>query len=132
MGNNAFSHSTLTESFIVDRYLMGVAALSCSPPDVDAARFNLERAREMMDRLRHDCDEQGEDFPFEEQSALVQDHLMLLESHTQQHEQAGVYIEGATVAKSCPAEGEEDEEWSSCDSDEEREGGGHAMDQGEI
>jgi hypothetical protein len=31
---------------------MGVASLSCSPPDTDSARYHLETARDMMDKLR--------------------------------------------------------------------------------
>ncbi len=34
---------------------MGVGALSSSPPDMVCARVNLERAKEMMNRLRDDC-----------------------------------------------------------------------------
>ena len=30
---------------------MGVASLSCSPPDTDSARYHLETAKDMMDKL---------------------------------------------------------------------------------
>lgn len=105
-------------------YLMGVAALSCAPPDADCARYNLERAAEMMDRLREDCERGGEEFPFEEQQGLVADHLRLLEEHTASCSPAAASAVGATKTKkvSQTAAGaggeEEDEEWSSCDDDD--------------
>jgi hypothetical protein len=30
---------------------MGVASLCCQPPDTDSARYHLETAKEMMDKL---------------------------------------------------------------------------------
>ena len=33
-------------------YIMGVAALSCRPPDTDSARYHLEQAKDMMETLR--------------------------------------------------------------------------------
>lgn len=33
---------------------MGVASLSVSPPDTDSARYHLEVARDMMDKLLGD------------------------------------------------------------------------------
>lgn len=37
------------------RYMMGVASLSVSPPDTDSARYHLEVARDMMDKIRGEC-----------------------------------------------------------------------------
>lgn len=107
---------------------MGVGALSCSPPDVVCARVNLERAKEMMNRIREDCDNCGEvtaflfvclfqfrnfllflfeqEFPYEEQFGLVETHLQMLDGNG---EASNDQIVRATMD-------DEDEEWSSCDS----------------
>jgi hypothetical protein len=37
---------------------MGVASLSCTPPDTDSARYHLEAAKDMMDKLLEDLDEE--------------------------------------------------------------------------
>eukprot|EP01034_Spumella_vulgaris_P024257 gene24257-30576_t len=91
-------------------YLMGVGALSCSPPDVVCARVNLERAKEMMIRIKKDCNEEGEEFMFDEQYDLVETHLQMLDGTGEMTETA--VVGGGTKT-------DEDEEWSSCDSDEE-------------
>lgn len=37
---------------------MGVASLSCTPPDTDSARYHLEAAKDMMDKLLEDLEEE--------------------------------------------------------------------------
>ena len=37
---------------------MGVASLSCTPPDTDSARYHLEAAKDMMDKLLEDLDDE--------------------------------------------------------------------------
>lgn len=39
---------------------MGVASLSCYPPDTDSARYHLETAKDMMDKLLEECSLEGE------------------------------------------------------------------------
>lgn len=39
---------------------MGVASLSCCPPDTDSARYHLETAKDMMDKLLEACAEEEE------------------------------------------------------------------------
>jgi hypothetical protein len=44
----------------VARYIAGVASLSLDPPDVDNARYHLDRAKEMMEKLLEQCKEAEE------------------------------------------------------------------------
>lgn len=39
-------------------YIMGVAALSCRPPDIGTARYHLEQAKDMMETLRENMAKQ--------------------------------------------------------------------------
>ena len=50
---------------------MGVASLSCCPPDTDSARYHLETAKDMMDKLLEACSLEGE------VSARIASHLDL-------------------------------------------------------
>ena len=43
---------------------MGVASLSVSPPDTDSARYHLEVARDMMDKIRGEGPEEVTDIIF--------------------------------------------------------------------
>jgi hypothetical protein len=46
-------HVLMLKCFLAphNRYIMGVAAMSSSPPDLDSARYHLEQAQEMMEKL---------------------------------------------------------------------------------
>jgi hypothetical protein len=48
----------LSMPYISYRYMMGVASLSCSPPDTDSARYHLEIAKGMMDKLLENSTEE--------------------------------------------------------------------------
>lgn len=54
-------------------YIIGVAALSCQPPDIAAAFYHLEHAREMIEALQ----EAGANY--KEQLDLVMQHLSLID-----------------------------------------------------
>mmetsp|Transcript_35904 Transcript_35904/g.33992 ORF Transcript_35904/g.33992 Transcript_35904/m.33992 type:complete len:360 (-) Transcript_35904:46-1125(-) len=57
-------------------YMMGVASLCCLPPDTDSARYHLETAKEMMDKLLENMSD--EEFPYQEHYGLVSEHLRIL------------------------------------------------------
>jgi len=87
-------------------YIMGVAALGAAPPDMDAARLHLEKAKELVETIRENTS--AEEFPFGEQLRLVNEHLAMID-------RAGGG--GGSVE-------EEDEEWSDVDEEAEEEPGG--------
>ena len=54
-------------------YIIGVAALSCQPPDIATAYYHLEHAREMIEALH----EAGANY--QEQLGLVMQHMSLID-----------------------------------------------------
>jgi len=131
------------------RYIAGVASLSLQPPDTDNARYHLERAKEMMEKLMEQCKEAEEvsilytylslfissrcvnvvkDFPFAEQYNLLQEHFSILEDMEQSKSKEGEtsMSETSTLGhrrKSNDTSHEmvlaDEEEWSTCDESEE-------------
>jgi tetratricopeptide (TPR) repeat protein len=101
-------------------YIMGVAALSCRPPDTDAARYHLETAKNMMETLLENnggsssssssSSSSGgggqDDFPYQEEYNLVLEHLRILD-------ESGGNQDGTNLV----AMGQDDEEWSDDDDD---------------
>jgi hypothetical protein len=70
-------------------FLMGAAFFKMEPPDLGYARMHLEKASEMLEKIRTDmmksAKKQGGaaavaqfQFPYEEQSKLVSDQLVLV------------------------------------------------------
>ena len=56
-------------------YIIGVAALSCQPPDISTAHYHLQHAKEMITTLQ----EAGVN-EFQEQYDLVMQHLSLIDA----------------------------------------------------
>lgn len=111
-------------------YLMGVAALSSTPPDLECARYHLDQAKRMMDEMKeHQVQEalmmsgvsgagggEQEEFPFQQEYELVLEHLKMLDS-LQVHASSS----GPAAAAAAADAGAMEEEWSTCD--EENTGG---------
>lgn len=93
-------------------YIMGVAALSISPPELDIARYHLERAQEMMEALLEQTSQ--DDFPYHDQYRLLQEHMSLLEKHEGAAGVTPTPVPLTTSAKMA----DEDEEWTSCSDDD--------------
>lgn len=108
-------------------YLYGVAGLGTDPPDYEASRYHLERAKEMMERVKGDMRASGDldtnAFPFEEQLCLIESHLELINNSA-----GGLIVSTERITKpelhSKPEVGmADDEEWSTCDEMENEESG---------
>ena len=127
-------------------YMMGVAALSKDPADVESARFHLDHAKQMLDELIVQFQATGgpvevyiticsayvctftknnivlymymQAFPFADQYCLLEEHLRILVEKEKllpapaagdaMDDDAGMIVEDL----------EEEEEWSSCDEDD--------------
>lgn len=66
-------------------FLMGVAFFSQSPPDLELATEYLQRARTMLDANRGAWAVEMGEFPFEEQSRLVDQQVAVVEQYRAEH-----------------------------------------------
>ena len=87
-------------------YIIGVAALESNPPDYDLARYNLEKAQEMMNVVYQQIG--SENFPFTDEMLLVQEHLKLINEN---HFPDANMTTGIRLTVNSEVD-EEDEEWS--------------------
>ena len=86
--------------------------MSLQPPDYGSARYYLERAKEMMEKVQSHCAESNEEFPYSNEYGLLQEHLKQIEENE--------------TGESKPSYGDDEvmdleveEEWSTCDENEE-------------
>eukprot|EP01035_Chromulina_nebulosa_P022640 gene22640-29314_t len=101
-------------------YISGVAALTMKPPDIENARYYLENANYMMEKLQENCLLDGSTFPYNEQYVLLQDHFTILQD-IEVSNNDGSKIVGKIDDKTIDNDmivDNEDEEWSTCDEDE--------------
>ena len=88
-------------------YIIGIAALEQKPPDYDLARYNLERAQEMMKVVHQQMG--ADQFPFIEEMHLVEEHLKFI----RENEEQGKEKMSITTTKFVSSDiDDEDEEWS--------------------
>lgn len=106
-------------------YMMGVAALGSNPVDIEAAKIHLEHAKTMMDNIREEVKQFGEQFPYDEQYILVMDHLQILEQHIKDNPDLLIEKDDEEniedeimIEESNNDEDNEDEEWSDYDEED--------------
>ena len=74
---------------------MGVASLSVSPPDTESARYHLEVARDMMDKIRGEGPEEVTDIIFYCTTlffGLLPYHSLYLHLHTSPPPSMSTYV----------------------------------------
>jgi hypothetical protein len=87
-------------------FLMGAAFFKMEPPDLGYARMHLEKASEMLEKIRTDmmksAKKQGGaaavaqfQFPYEEQSKLVADQLVLVSEAENDPQLAAMQLDDA-------------------------------------
>lgn len=59
-------------------YIAGVASMNCEPVDMDSARYHISTAIMMMDAVRKYCTEQREEFPYDEEYGLLEEHMRMI------------------------------------------------------
>eukprot|EP01038_Epipyxis_sp_PR26KG_P010802 gene10802-14501_t len=107
-------------------YLMGVAALNSNSQDAEnesneTARYYLERALAMMDELKESEEFSKDNFPYEDQYKLVNEHLKILNDMTGSNNGNENNInnnENGNIHNNIILAPLEDEEWSDVEDDD--------------
>lgn len=66
-------------------FMMGVGFFQQSPPDIDLAKEYLNKAKQMLEKVREGM--MGEEFPHEAQLKLVEDQLALVDAYVEENTQ---------------------------------------------
>ena len=99
-------------------YMMGVAALGSKPVDVEVAKNHLEHAKMMIEDIKMEAERCNEEFSYEEQYILIIEHLKILEDYTLERNEDENNEDNMKLEEGDDNILEEDEEWSTCDENE--------------